>query len=152
MTMPRMSVALEVDALSHKVKPKLRGVSHLFGFVASLGAVLFLGLAPAHGFQYAVGVLYGLSLCVMFGSSALYHRPTWSHEARARLRKVDHAGIFVLIAGTYTPLAVFSAQGRWSPSLTMMWSGALLGMVFAVAWSYAPRVLRAAVYVVLGLS
>jgi hemolysin III len=147
--MPRMHVALGAPA--QKVKPKLRGVAHLFGFVASLGATLFLAMAPAQGFQYLAGVLYGLSLCVMFGASSLYHRPTWSHAARQRLRKVDHAGIFALIAGTYTPLAVYSAHGGWSASLTVMWVGAVAGVVFVVGWSHAHRGLRAAVYVFLGL-
>jgi len=143
-----MSGALEAG---EKVKPRLRGVSHLFGFFAALGACGFLLLAPAEGSQYAAGVLYGASLCLMFGCSSLYHRPTWSHQARDRLRKLDHAGIYVLIAGTYTPLAVRSAQGHWSASLTVMWAGAVLGMIFAVTWSYGPRALRAATYVVLGL-
>ena len=144
-----MKAALE--AQGDKVKPKLRGVSHFFGFVLSLGATLFLAMAPASGFQYLAGLLYGASLCVMFGTSALYHRPTWSHRARQRLRKIDHSGIFALIAGTYTPLAVYSAHGHWSASLTVMWVGAVAGMIFMVGWSYAHRALRAAVYVVLGL-
>ena len=144
-----MSAPLE--AMNEKIKPRLRGVFHFFGFFAAVGACVLLLLAPAEGFQYAAGVLYGLSLCLMFGCSSLYHRPTWSRQARARLRKVDHASIFVLIAGTYTPLAVHSAQGHWSASLTVMWVGATLGMLFAITWSYAPRGLRAAVYVVLGL-
>ncbi len=134
-----------------KVKPRLRGVSHFFGFFLSVGATVFLAMAPATGFQYLAGVLYGASLCLMFGASALYHRPTWSHRARQRLRKVDHSGIFALIAGTYTPLAVYSAHGGWSGSLTVMWLGAIAGVIFMVGWSYAHRALRAGVYVVLGL-
>ncbi len=134
-----------------KVKPKMRGMSHFFGFVASVGATVFLLLAPATGSQYLAGVIYGLSMCLMFGSSALYHRPNWSHRARERLRRVDHAAIFTLIAGTTTPLAVYSAGGGWSLSLTVMWVGALLGMTFVIAFSHSHRGLRAAVYVVLGL-
>lgn len=136
--------------LEKKIKPKLRGVSHLFGFVAALGACVFLMMAPAQGLQYFAGLLYGASLCLMFGCSSLYHRPTWSPQARDRLRRIDHASIFTLIAGTYTPLAV-RATGGWSTSLTVMWGTALLGMIFVVIWTYAPRGLRAALYVVLGL-
>ena len=149
--------ALDVSQLTlstmreEKVKPKLRGVSHFLGFSAALGGLGFLMLAPAEGAQYWAGVLYGVSLCVMFGSSALYHRPMWSQAARHRLRLVDHAGIFSLIAGTYTPLAVLSAHGHWSASLTVMWAGAMGGMLFVVFNTYANRALRAAVYVVLGL-
>ena len=140
-----------LEAQVDKVKPRLRGVSHFFGFVLSLGATLFLALAPATGFQYLAGLVYGASLCLMFGASALYHRPTWSHRARQRLRRVDHSGIFALIAGTYTPLAVYSGHGHWSPSLSVMWVGAVVGMLFIIGWSHAHRALRAAVYVVLGL-
>lgn len=134
-----------------KVKPKLRGVFHLFGFFASLGGTFFLALAPAEGAQYLAGVVYGASLCLMFGLSALYHRPMWSHAARERLRRLDHAGIFALIAGTFTPVAVLQGRGAWTGWLTLMWGAALAGMVFLVAWTYAPRGLRAGVYVALGL-
>lgn len=133
------------------VKPKLRGVFHLFGFFAALVGAFFLVLAPAEGAQYAAGVLYGASLSLMLGLSALYHRPTWSHAARKRMRKLDHAGIFGLIAGTFTPLAVLHGKGAWTGWLTVMWSLALAGIVFVVAWTYAPRGLRAGIYVALGL-
>ncbi len=134
-----------------KVKPRLRGVSHVFGFAAAVGGLVFLAMAPAEGFQYLSGVLYGLSLCLMFGLSGLYHRPNWSHAARMRLRKLDHAGIYGLIAGTTTPLAVMRAHGAWSTLLTVMWVVAILGMVFVVGWSHAPRALRAGLYVGVGI-
>lgn len=134
-----------------KVKPRLRGVFHLFGFIASLGGALFLALAPAQGGQYLAGVLYGAAMCTMFGLSSLYHRPMWSHRVRAVLRRVDHVGIFAQIGGTFTPVAMLHAGGRWDWWLTAMWAGCAGGALFMVAFSHANRALRAAVYVALGL-
>ena len=134
-----------------KVKPRLRGVSHLFAFVTSLGGLVMLGLSSATGVQHLAGLIYGGSLALMLGLSALYHRPMWTLSARKRMRKLDHSGIGLLIAGTYTPLAVLDAQGHWSAGLTVMWGGALLALAFALFWSNAPRGLRAAVYIGLGL-
>lgn len=134
-----------------KVKPKLRGVSHVFGFVAAIGGFVFLAMAPAEGLQYVAGLVYGLSLMLMFGLSGLYHRPMWSLEARAVLRRFDHIGIFFLIAGTFTPVATVYAKGHWTPWLTLIWAGCVGGMLFMLFFSHANRSLRAAVYVVLGL-
>ena len=138
-------------AVSVKVKPKFRGVSHLLAFVAALGGLVLLGVSRASGTQHLAGVLYGISLATTLGISALYHRPMWSLPARKRMRTLDHAGIGILIAGTYTPLAVLDSQGRWTVGLWAMWGGALLALAFALFWSQAPRGLRAALYVGLGL-
>ncbi|MBL9039601.1 MAG: hemolysin III family protein [Archangium sp.] len=134
-----------------KVKPKLRGVFHQFGFIAALGGALVLAVAPVEGAQHTAGVVYALTLCLMLGLSTLYHRPTWSMRMRQRLRLVDHAGIFTLIAGTVTPLAVRAAHGQWTQSLTVMWAASMAGMAFVVFYSSAHRFLRAAVYVGIGL-
>jgi hemolysin III len=135
----------------HKVKPALRGVLHQFGFVAALGGLFFLAIAPSEGWQYAAGLIYGLSLCLTLGLSALYHRPSWSAAARERLRRVDHAGIFALIAGTFTPVAVLHGRGQWDVWPTAMWCAAIAGATFVIAFSHAHRGLRAAVYVAIGL-
>jgi hemolysin III len=134
-----------------KVKPRFRGVSHLVGFVASLFGFLLLATAPTTGTQYLAGLVYGFGQSAMLGLSALYHVPMWSPRARAVLRRVDHSGIFLQIAGTFTPVAVLHAHGQWSPWLTVMWTGGALGMLFMVVFSNAPRALRTAIYVVLGL-
>jgi hemolysin III len=138
------------DALE-KVKPRLRGVFHFVAFFAALGGCAFLAMAPLDGPRYLAGLIYGAGLCAMLGLSALYHRPMWSHRARARLRRVDHAGIFLLIGGTFTPIAVLRAGGHADGWLLAMWGACLMGMVFMVAFSHAHRGLRAAVYVVVGL-
>lgn len=136
---------------SLKVKPALRGVSHLFGFVAALGGLFFLAIAPSEGWQYVAGLIYGTSLCLTLGLSALYHRPNWSAAARERLRRFDHAAIFALIAGTFTPVAVLHAHGQWDLWLTSMWCAAIAGATFVFAFTHAHRGLRAAVYVAIGL-
>jgi hemolysin III len=137
--------------LFEKVKPKFRGISHLLGFIASIGGFVLLATAPATGTQYVAGLIYGFGQSAMLGLSALYHVPTWSPSARAVLRRVDHSGIFLQIAGTFTPVAVLHAHGHWDVWLTVMWVGGVLGMIFMIGWTHAPRGLRAAVYVVLGL-
>ena len=134
-----------------KTKPKFRGYSHLIAFGASLGGVAMLASSHARGTHYAAGLIYGICLVVTLGTSALYHRPMWSLPARERMRKLDHSGIALLIAGTYTPLSVAAAHGHASVGLWVMWASAAAAIGFAVLWSYAPRGLRAAVYVVLGL-
>ena len=87
-------------------KPKLRGVLHQWAAVWALGAGAALAaMAPTGRTALAAG-LYALSLVALFTVSATYHRVQWSAEARARMRRADHASIFVLIAGTYTPVAL----------------------------------------------
>ena len=139
------------DAPTQKVKPRLRGVLHQFGFIAALGGLVFLALSPAPGWQYYAGLIYGASLCFTLGLSTLYHRPTWSPGARERLRRADHAGIFALIAGTFTPVGMLHAHGQWDVWLTAMWLAAVAGAAFVIAFSHAHRGLRAAVYVAIGL-
>lgn len=135
-----------------KVKPALRGVFHFLGFFIALGGLWELALAPVTGWRFVAGLIYGASLAGMLGLSALYHRPTWSQAARARLRLVDHCGIFFLIAGSYTPFAALAAPTGWTVGLAFMWLGAVAGIAHAYLNDHGHRGLRAGVYVVLGLS
>lgn len=135
-----------------KVKPKLRGVFHALGFFAALGGLPFLAMSPLEGAQYTAGLVYGASLCLLLGLSALYHRPMWRPRVRAVLKRLDHSGIYVLIAGTYTPMAVLDAHGALAWNLWLMWAAALSGMVVSTVWQAMPRWLKAANYVVLGCS
>ncbi|MCA2982111.1 MAG: hemolysin III family protein, partial [Myxococcaceae bacterium] len=127
-----MTPALPAPPLHpEKVKPALRGVFHFLAFFVSLGGIAELAMAPQTGWRWAAGVLYALSLSTMLGLSALYHRPMWSREMRARLRLVDHCGIFFVIAGSYTPFAALVAPHGWTAGLVGMWLGALGGVVHA---------------------
>ena len=135
----------------HEVKPLLRGWFHLgaLPIVAFLGLVL-VALADGPAATWS-SVAFAISSLLMFGTSASYHRIEWSPKARAVLKRLDHANIFVLIAGTYTPLG-FSAlpwsDGLWL--LTAVWIGAGLGIVFRVFWLGAPRWLYVPLYLALG--
>lgn len=135
-----------------KVKPRLRGVFHFLGFFVSLGGFAELAMAPQTGWRYVAGLIYAASLTTLLGLSALYHRPMWSKAARARLRFVDHCGIFFLIAGSYTPFAALIAPTGWTWGLVGMWGGALAGIAHVFLNDHGHRGLRAGIYVVLGLS
>jgi hemolysin III len=87
----------------------------------------------------------------MFGVSALYHRVTWRPRPRRWLARVDHASIYLLIAGTYTPFALLALDGAWRVVvLAIVWAGALVATVVKVAWVDAPKVAAAATGLVLG--
>lgn len=132
------------------LRPKLRGVLHAVGFVVScLVGALFVAYAPTgRGFPAAV---FAVSASVMLGTSALYHRITWRPDRRLWMRRADHAGIFLLIAGTYTPVALIALHGAWRPSiLAVVWSGAALATLIKMCWGRAPKWLSAAIAVALG--
>lgn len=133
------------------LKPRLRGVSHQIAFFASLlSGVTMVALAPAGKAALAVAV-HALSVSALFGASALYHRPNWQPSTRAWLRRLDHSAIYLLIAGTYTPVALLALpEARGVRLLAMAWVGAVLGMVKSLAWVHAPKPLSALLYVVLG--
>jgi hemolysin III len=132
-------------------KPRLRGVFHQWAFYVSLVAGgLLVALAPS-GRAAVVGGVYALALAGMFGASALYHRGAWTPTVRPWLRRLDHSMIFVLIAGTATPVTVLGLEGALPVVvLVVVWAGALLGALLNLVWIGAPRGLVAAVYVLLG--
>jgi hemolysin III len=133
-------------------KPRLRGVSHEWAFFVSLPLGLWLVTsAPSGRATLAVGI-YALSVALLFGASALYHRITWASAAARRwMRRVDHSMIFVLIAGTYTPFALLVLDGTLATAiLVAVWVGAGAGIVMSLVWPEAPKWLLAVVYVALG--
>jgi hemolysin III len=132
-------------------KPRLRGVFHQWAFFASIAAgALLVALAPT-GRAAAVAALYAAALAGMFGASALYHRVAWRPSLQPWLRRLDHSMIFVLIAGTCTPVIVLGLEGVLPVVvLVVMWAGALAGVVLKLVWLGAPRRLVAAVYLLLG--
>jgi len=138
------------DVASPRTKPLLRGVSHeIAAGVALAGLVALVLLAP--GPRARVGALvYGLSLVALFSVSALYHRPTWSPRVRLWMRRLDHSAIFLLIAGTFTPLCLLLGDTRAHTMLAVVWAGAGLGVLRALVWPRAPRMVATALYLVLG--
>lgn len=93
---------------------------------------------------------YGASLFSLFLVSAVFHRPTWSPRVRGWIARLDNSAIFLLIAGTYTPICLLLNGGYGRTLLSVAWMGALLGIVLSVAWPLAPKPLMAAIYVLLG--
>lgn len=140
-----------LDDLAAAVKPRLRGWLHqFFAPVMLVAGILVVALAPTRAERLAC-VVYTLSAVLLFGNSAFYHRGNWTDKVHAVFRRVDHANIFVFIAGSYTPLAVALLEGRsrWV-LLGLIWSCALVGVLFRVFWIHAPRWLYVALYVAMG--
>ncbi len=131
-------------------KPLLRGVSHEVAAVAAVVGCVFLAHKASSVRGTTAAVAYGVSLTALFATSALYHRPTWSPRARAIIRRFDHSAIFILIAGTYTPFCILLGGTRGFTLLAAVWGGALLGVLRALFWPYAPRAIAAALAVALG--
>jgi hemolysin III len=137
---------------SAPVKPRLRGVSHQYAFFVSVGCGVALILAASGGRARVAATIYAVAVSALLGTSALYHRVTWRPKARRWMKRLDHSMIFVLIAGTYTPVALIALRGSLASTiLIVLWAGALGGVVFKLAWIDAPKWLFAAVYVALGL-
>ena len=138
------------DVVAPRSKPLLRGVSHeIAAGVALAGLVALVLLAP--GPRARMGALvYGVSLVALFSVSALYHRPTWSPRARLWMRRLDHSAIFLLIAGTFTPLCLLLGDARAHTMLAVVWAGAGLGVLRALVWPRAPRMVATALYLLLG--
>lgn len=132
--------------------PRLRGIFHQYAFFVSVaaGGVLVV-LADGVFERFAVWV-YAAALAAMFGASALYHRVQWrSATARLRARRLDHAMIFVFIAGTYTPFALLAFDGAVRVVvLATVWAGAALGLVRELAWIEGPRWISAVAYLAVG--
>ena len=136
---------------SPEAKPLLRGVLHQVAFLVSLvvGALLILGSSGTRG--HIAAAAFAGSVAVCFGASALYHRGTWTPPVRQWLRRVDHAGIYTLIAGTYTAVCLLALQGAWRWSvLGIVWAGAGAAIVFKFVWVDAPKWLAAAIGIALG--
>jgi hemolysin III len=134
-----------------RVKPRLRGVSHQYAFFVSLGSGTLLILLAATTRASVAAAVYAASVSALFGTSALYHRATWTGPARRRLRRLDHAMIFLLIAGTYTPVGLLVLEGTLAAVvLAVVWGGAVAGIVLELAWTTAPRWLGGTVYLALG--
>jgi len=126
-------------------------VFHQWAFFASLVAGTILVVSAPTPTAAVAAAVYAASVCALFGVSALYHRITWTPPVRRRLRHVDHAMIFVLIAGTYTPVGLLvleSPLATWV--LIVVWSGAAAGIALNLAWRQAPSWVGVAVYVALG--
>ncbi|MCR2762288.1 hemolysin III family protein [Microbacterium sp. zg.B48] len=150
--MPQLPLleAAEVDA-TMEIRPTWRGWIHAATFpVAIVAGILLIVLAQGAPAKWACAVFMVTSL-LLFGNSALYHRFDWGPRTKAVLKRVDHANILLLIAGTYTPIAVLALPtDKAIILLSLVWGGAIVGILFRVFWIDAPRWLYVALYLVLG--
>lgn len=134
------------------VKPRLRGALHQSAAWFALGAgSVLVALAPTQRAALAAAV-YSLSLIALFAVSAVYHRVQWATDhARALMRRADHASIFILIAGTYTPVALFGLRDDAGRRLLLLiWCSAIAGVILSLVWVKAPKALTAAIAVAVG--
>lgn len=132
-------------------KPRLRGWLHLgMAPVVQLAGLILMVLTPSLLGRTGVAI-YLASASVLFGTSAAYHRGNWSARVSGVLRRLDHANIFLFIAGTYTPLALLLLDGTSRTILlTLIWAIAAAGITFKVIWMNAPRWLYTALYLLMG--
>jgi hemolysin III len=133
-------------------KPLLRGVFHQWAFFAAFAAgVVLVALAEGVRERFASWV-YAAALAAMFGASAIYHRVNWRTPARrAWARRLDHATIFIFIAGTYTPFALLAFEGAFAAVLlTVVWTGAAFGLAVNLCWIDAPKWVAAVGYLAVG--
>ena len=132
-------------------KPKLRGWIHLVAFPSAMIAGLILVALGGSLAARLSTVVFIATAGLLFGVSATYHRGTWAPKRALMLKRFDHANIFMIIAGTYTPIAV-SLLNRHDATvlLSVAWAGAALGVAFRLLWTGAPRWLYVPAYVALG--
>ena len=123
-----------------RVKPRLRGVFHELAFFAAVGVGIPLALTAEPGKARLSAIVFASCVAVCFGASALYHRPTWQPRARSWLARLDHAGIYLLIAGTYTPFGLLVLSRGWAiPVLTIVWTGATAAILLKLFWPGLPE-------------
>ncbi|GAA3590735.1 hemolysin III family protein [Klugiella xanthotipulae] len=149
--LPNIPLLEASDTAPVEVKPTWRGWIHAGTFpVTIIAGVVLIVLAEGTVATWAATV-FTLSSMLLFGNSALYHRVNWRPAVKKVFKRIDHANIFVLIAGTYTPLALLALPPeKGILLLVLVWAGAVLGIGFRVFWLAAPRWLYVAIYILLG--
>jgi hemolysin III len=131
-------------------RPLLRGWSHLGATVAATAGAVWLLLIADSPSAYVGAAIFSASLILLYGTSASYHRIRWRPTLQRLLRRLDHGMIFVLIAGTYTPLCLKISLAWGIPILSVVWGIAGAGVILRLIWLGGPRWLRVALYVILG--
>lgn len=145
-------ITSELDDLTAAViRPRLRGRLHQLAFLASIAGLVWLVRSAGSSRALAAAWVYGLSSAVAYLASSLYHGVPRPGRAKRVLQRCDHCTIFVLIAGTFTPICLLTVRGVWCwVLLSMMWAGAIGGVVFKVTAFERYRRLNGSLYLVLG--
>jgi hemolysin III len=131
-------------------RPRLRGVSHQIAAYAAVPAAGALVLRAKSGAGTLAALVYGATLVLLFAVSAVYHRMYWPLSVRRVIGRIDHAAIFLLIAGTYTPFCLLIGPGAGHRLLALVWAGAAVGIAVVVWLTGTPKPVRASLYVLLG--
>jgi hemolysin III len=132
-------------------KPRLRGISHKYGFYVSLVMGAALSATATSPELFWVSLIYALSLSSLLGVSALYHCVNWPPAKRQWMRRLDHTMIFVLIAGSYTPVCSLVLTGTLArATLSIVWGSVVLGALFNLVWLKAPKWIMAVLCVGVG--
>lgn len=145
------TVETKVHDLAAAIKPRLRGVLHEAAFAVSLVTGTALVCLADGARARAAALVYAISVALLFGTSAAYHRGSWRGRSHEIMKRLDHSMIFVLIAGTYTPFALLLLEGtaRWVV-FGVVWGGAAVGVVLRNAVRRPARWLFVALYLTLG--
>jgi len=145
------TVEAKVSGLTAALKPRLRGVLHEAAFAISLVTGTALVCLAEGGRERTAAAVYAVSVALLFGTSAAYHRGPWTGRSQQLMKRLDHSMIFILIAGTYTPFALLLLEGtaRWTV-LSLVWGGALAGVVLRNAIRRPARWLFVGIYLLLG--
>lgn len=138
-----------------KFREPINGFTHLFGAIVSLvGMILMIGkvvIEKGTNLSISAVIIFGLSLVFLYTASSVYHLVNSTDKVIRLLRKLDHSMIFVLIAGTYTPLCLIALDGTWRWCLFLLiWAIALAGVLFKMVWFNAPRWISTATYIFMG--
>ncbi len=124
---------------------------HEYAFFVAIAFGVLLVLTASTGRERLAAAVFAGAMTGMFGVSALYHRPNWSAGPRRWLRRLDHAMIYLLIAGTYTPFGLLVLSGAWQVTmLAILWSGAAVAIFLKLVWIDSPKWVSAVLGVVLG--
>lgn len=137
--------------LSSPTKPLLRGHFHQAAFFFFLGACIMLISFSKNKLAIIASLVYSLSVIGLFGISTIYHRPYWSQQIRQKIKRLDHAAIFVLIAGTCTPVSLLGMKpesGKYF--LIIIWTTAFLGFIQSIFFVNSPRWLKGILYLIAG--
>jgi hemolysin III len=134
-----------------RVKPRLRGVFHEMAFYIAVVVGIVLVATAEPGRARVAAIVFALGVAACFGFSALYHRPTWQPRARSWFARLDHAGIYLLIAGTYTPFGLLVLSHGWAVTvLSVVWTGSLAAILLKLFWPGTPKKVSAAIGLTLG--
>jgi hemolysin III len=133
------------------MKPLLRGYIHQAAFYLAFGACCIL-ISVSHGTRaISANIIYSVTLMGLYAISAFYHRPMWGYRGYELMRRIDHAAIFGLIAGSATPICLLGLKGALGNKLLfIIWTIAVIGMLMTIFWRDAPKWVRASLYVTAG--